>query len=179
MHLSDCLTNLYRETKSMLEIIKGTCFFIYCPFLPLWWVVEFAIELIKRKVKRNRRREAYRKAKVKKMKAKAKEFLSMDDYVRGKTTKKKLKRGKRKREERLQEVMAMQPTLEDIEDGFNDLEMEEASHSPHQQQGKGKQKKKKKKQKPSKREREPFSRPVSCVNIAWAVCIPIIGYRCA
>lgn len=139
----------------------------------MWWVVEFAIELIKRKVKRNRRREAYRRSKVKKMKAKAKEFLSMDDYVRGKTTKKKLKRRKRKREERLDKVAAIQPTLEDIEDGFNDLEMKEASH---QQQGKHKRKKKTK-QKQSKREREPFNRAICCVNIVWAMCIPIICCR--
>lgn len=141
----------------MFEIIKGTCFFIYCPFLPLWWVVEFAIELIKRKIKRNRRRAAYRRAKVKKMKGKTKEFLSMDDYVRGKTTKKKLKRGKRKREEMLEDVETLQPSLEDIEGGFQELDLEDAKHSPpHQRQTKGKQKKKKKKkkQKQSIRERE-------------------------
>lgn len=151
----------------MFEIIKGTCFFIYCPFLPLWWIVEFAIEQIKRKIKKKRRRAAYRRAKVKKMKGKAKEFLSMDDYVRGKTTKKKLKRGKRKWEERLEEEAALQPTLEDMEDGFNDLDLEEPRHSPPQQQGKAKQKKRKRRRKQSIREREHYtcSSVVTCVHM--------------
>ena len=79
----------------------------------------------------------------------------MDDYVRGKTTKKKLKRGKRKREQMLEEVAAVQPTLEDIESGFDGLDLEEPRHSSHEQlQGKGKQKKRRKKQKQSNRERE-------------------------
>ena len=140
----------------MFEIIKGTCFFLYCPFLPLWWIVELGIEIIKRKIKRNRRRKAYRRAKIKKMKAKANEFLSMDDYARGKTTKKTLNRGKRKREERQDDAVVLQPTLEDMEGGF-DLQTDTVSQCLQHKQGKDKQRKRRKKQKQPRKHCEPFS----------------------
>ena len=88
-----------RETKTILEIIKGTCFFLYCPLLPIVWILQFAIDQLKRRRRRQRRKKAYRAAKAKKRAGKKTEFLSMDDYSRGKKTKKKLKTKRRKKKE--------------------------------------------------------------------------------
>ena len=84
-----------RETKTFLEIVKGTCFFLYCPFLPIWWILEFTITIIRNKQRVKKRKQQYRKKKIEE-KLDGTEFLSIDDYSKGRKEKKKFKSVKEK-----------------------------------------------------------------------------------
>lgn len=77
-----------RDTKDVLEILKGLFFFIYCPLLPLWWAVEFFFEWIRRKRRQKRRLQEYRQKKQAKQTKDEQTYLMLDQYFRGTTEKK-------------------------------------------------------------------------------------------
>lgn len=67
-----------------LEICKGLFFFIYCPLLPVWWVVDFFWEYGKRKWRRHKRKKRYRARKAAMRAQEEQAFLMLDQYTRGK-----------------------------------------------------------------------------------------------
>ena len=67
-----------------LEICKGLFFFVYCPLLPLWWIVDFVWEYGKRKWQRHKRKKRYRDMKASMRTEKEQAFLLLDQYTRGK-----------------------------------------------------------------------------------------------
>ena len=75
--------NLYSNTKSVLEICKGVCFFIYCPLLPLWWIVEWVFTMIRRKLRQARRRKVLEKRRAQQKDKEHKTFLMLDKFTRG------------------------------------------------------------------------------------------------
>lgn len=79
---------LNRDTKNLLEILKGLFFFIYCPLLPLWWLVEFSFEWIQRKRRRERRRKEFIAKKKERQAKEENTYLMLDKYTRGTKEKK-------------------------------------------------------------------------------------------
>ena len=73
-----------RDTMPCLEICKGLFFFIYCPLLPLWWVVDFIWEYGKTKWRRHKRKKRYRARKAAMRAEEEQTFLMLDKYTRGK-----------------------------------------------------------------------------------------------
>ena len=78
---------IHRDTKPCLEICKGVFFFVYCPLLPLWWVLDFVWEHIKRKWRRHRRKKRFRALKAAEKAKKENTYLMLDQYTRGKVEK--------------------------------------------------------------------------------------------
>ena len=70
-----------------LEICKGLFFFFYLPLLPLWWTVEFTWDLICRKWRRHKRKKRYRALKASQAEKEKNQYLSVDQYTRGKVEK--------------------------------------------------------------------------------------------
>ena len=70
-----------------LEICKGLCFFFYLPLLPLWWIVELLWEYGRRKWQRHKRKKRYRVMKAAKVEQEKEQYLSVDQYTRGKVEK--------------------------------------------------------------------------------------------
>ena len=82
------MSSFDRDTQNVIEIFKGLCFFVYCPLLPLWWILEFFIEWIMRKRRRERRRKKFIKKKADKRSKDENTYLMLDKYTRGTTEKK-------------------------------------------------------------------------------------------
>ncbi len=75
-------------TKSILGILKGLFFFIYCPLLPLWWSLEIVYEWYMRRRARQRRKIEFRAKKEAKQMEDKDKYLLLDKYTRGKKEKK-------------------------------------------------------------------------------------------
>ena len=73
------------ETMSCVQIWKETCFFIYCPLLPIIWILDSFIRFAIRQYKVNQRKKRYRAKRAMKRKKKDDLFLSLDAYSRGTT----------------------------------------------------------------------------------------------
>lgn len=69
------------------DICKGLFFFCYLPLLPLWWILEFLWEFGWRKWRRHKRRKRYRALKASQTEKAKDEYLSVDQYTRGKVEK--------------------------------------------------------------------------------------------
>ena len=82
------MSSFDRDTQNVIEIFKGLFFFVYCPLLPLWWILEFFIEWIMRKRRRERRRRQFIKKKADKRSKDENTYLMLDKYTRGTTEKK-------------------------------------------------------------------------------------------
>ncbi|XP_019853252.1 PREDICTED: uncharacterized protein LOC109582771 [Amphimedon queenslandica] len=76
-------TCVVKTTHDIMEIIKATFFFIYCPLLPLWWILEILFEWLMRKRRKQRRLKEYRRKKAEKQKKKEDTYLMVDDFSRG------------------------------------------------------------------------------------------------
>lgn len=61
------------------------CFFIYCPLLPIIWVLDSVIRYSVRQYKIKKRKQRHRAKKAAKRKKKEDLFLSLDAYSRGTT----------------------------------------------------------------------------------------------
>ena len=61
------------------------CFFIYCPLLPIIWVLDSVIRYSVRQYKVKKRKQRHRAKKAAKRKKKEDLFLSLDAYSRGTT----------------------------------------------------------------------------------------------
>ena len=72
-----------KDTMPCIMICRGLFFFFYCPFLPVYWILEFCCTLARRKWRRHKRIAEYRKAKAEKEHAKERQYLHMDKYSRG------------------------------------------------------------------------------------------------
>ena len=69
------------------DICKGLFFFFYLPLLPLCWTVEFLWEFCRRKWRRHKRKKRYRVLKASQAEKKKDQYLSVDQYTRGKVEK--------------------------------------------------------------------------------------------
>ena len=69
------------------DICKGLCFFFYLPLLPLWWTLEFLWEYGRRKWRRSKRKKRYRALKASQVEKAKDQYLSVDQYTRGKVEK--------------------------------------------------------------------------------------------
>ena len=66
------------------EICKGMFFFFYCPFLPLFWIVEYIWVFAKQKWRRHKRKKRFRELRAAKQSQKDRTYLLLDKYSRGK-----------------------------------------------------------------------------------------------
>ena len=78
---------LLSDTMPCLEICKGLFFFFYLPTLPLWWTIEFIWEFGRRKWQRHKRKKRYRALKASREAKNKDQYLSVDQYTRGKVEK--------------------------------------------------------------------------------------------
>ena len=70
-----------------VDICKGLLFFFYLPLLPLWWTVEFMWGFAVRKWRRHKRKKRYRALKATQAEKEKDQYLSVDQYTRGKVEK--------------------------------------------------------------------------------------------
>ena len=83
--VADCYVLVpFRDTKPLLVICKELFFFIYCPLLPLWWIVDFVWEYGRRKWRRHKRKKRFREKRVASKARKEKTYLMLDQFTRGK-----------------------------------------------------------------------------------------------
>ena len=75
------------DTMPCCDICKGLCFFFYLPFLPLWWTLDFLWEFGRRKWRRSKRKKRYRALKASQAENAKGQYLSVDQYTRGKVEK--------------------------------------------------------------------------------------------
>lgn len=73
-----------RDTKPLLVICKELFFFIYCPLLPLWWILDFMWEYSRRKWRRHKRKKRFREKRAARRAQKEKTYLMLDQFTRGK-----------------------------------------------------------------------------------------------
>ena len=65
------------------EICKGLFFFFYCPFIPLFWILDYVWTFAVQKWRRRKRKKKFREMRAAKQKEKNKTYLSLDKYSRG------------------------------------------------------------------------------------------------
>lgn len=72
-----------KDQMPCIQICTGLFFFFYCPFLPVWWVVEFMYKFIRKKWRRRKRIKKFRKERAEREAKKEKAYVHMDKYSRG------------------------------------------------------------------------------------------------
>jgi len=78
----------------IIQICQGLWFFFYCPFLPIYWSLEFIFTYFKRYFKRKRRLIKFRQERAARDEKKAKEYVQLDKYSRAQDTDEMTKLGK-------------------------------------------------------------------------------------
>lgn len=72
-----------KDQAPCLNICLGLVFFFYCPFLPVWWILEFAFKLVRKKHRRWKRIKKFRMERAQREAQKEKAYVHMDKYSRG------------------------------------------------------------------------------------------------
>ena len=72
-----------KDQMPCVKICLGLFFFIYCPFIPLWWLLEFCFKFVKRKWRRRRRIKKFRAERAERETKKQQIYLHLDQYSRG------------------------------------------------------------------------------------------------
>ena len=83
-----------KDTMPIVQICQGLWFFFYCPFLPVYWSLEFIFHFIKHYMKRKRRLKKFRQERAAREAKKDKEYVQLDKYSRGQDTSEVAKLGK-------------------------------------------------------------------------------------
>lgn len=93
------------------QIIKGVCFFYYCPFLPLCWGLQFFYYWAKRKWRRHKRKKKFRETRAALDAQKHNTYLHLDRYSRGKVEKEILDLDLHIKSERRKKIIEREPAL--------------------------------------------------------------------
>lgn len=94
--------NTYRDTMPCCQICTGLFFFFYLPLLPLFWTLEFLWEYLWRRWRRYKRKKRYRELKADQAEKEKGQYLSVDQYTRGKVEKQILGLNKQVKKRRTQ-----------------------------------------------------------------------------
>ena len=72
-----------KDAAPCLDICLGLVFFFYCPFLPVWWVLEFTYKFVRKKQRKWKRIKKFHEDRAQREAQKEQAYVHMDKYSRG------------------------------------------------------------------------------------------------
>ena len=82
-HCEYTCTCKVKEQMPLIKICAGLFFFFYCPFLPVWWILEFIYQFLRKKRMRRMKKQRMVRERALREAKQEKAFVHLDKYSRG------------------------------------------------------------------------------------------------